>query len=81
MAKTHDFTDRYYGHDYCFYPIDHGLRGQMIGWGDDVHVGDYLILQNPPNGTRYRVTSISYYVDPPDMWTANVEFDPRKPGK
>jgi hypothetical protein len=75
--KTHDYTKRGWGHDYIFRPIDGGMRGSMTGWGHGIGDGDYLILQNEGDTTRYRVDEISYYSDPPDQWRASVTFAPR----
>jgi MioC protein len=77
--ETHDFSRRYWGHDYVFNPIDGGKRGDMQGWGEHILPGDYLILQNVRNETtRYKVKSITYYTDPDDMWEAKVVFAPRR---
>jgi hypothetical protein len=75
--KTHDYTYRYVGHDYAFEPIGGGRRGKATGWGEGIQQGDYLILQNGERGTRYRVESIRYFDDPPDMWSAVLSFAPR----
>ena len=75
--KTHDYTERYWGHDYTFEPIAGGLYGRMMGWGHGIRDGDYLILLSGDETTRYKVDSISYYRDPPDMWKAEVSFAPR----
>lgn len=75
---THDYTHRGWGHDYIFDPIDNGKRGSMMGWGHGITKGDYLLLQNDGDSTRYRVTSIEYMMDPRDMWSAKVTFAPRK---
>ena len=75
--KTHDYRIRYVGHDYTFEPIDGGKCGRMMGWGGGIEAGDCLLLRNGNGETRYRVTSIAYYPDPPDMWRATVTFAPR----
>jgi hypothetical protein len=77
--SEHDYTRRFWGHDYVFEPIDEGLRGKVMGWGNGITAGDYLILQNG-NGdesTRYKVETIRYELDPSDMWSADVTFAPR----
>jgi len=75
--RTHDYSKRYWGHDYIFNPVDGGKRGQMSGWGEGIKAGDYLILQNGDATTRYQVTHIEYHNDPEDMWIADVKFAPR----
>lgn len=87
MPATHDYFSREcFGHSYTFTPIDGGILGVAIGWGplpcpgDDfelIKAGDYLLLKNGERPTRYRVTEISYYDDPPDMWKAKLMFAPR----
>ena len=76
--KTHDYTNRKWGHDYIFRPINGGMGGSMDGWGFGICRKDFLLLQNGAKSTRYRVDSISYYSDPPDMWSAEVSFAPRR---
>lgn len=73
----HDYTQRYWGHDFTFRPLDSGQQGQMSGWGKDIHVGDTLLLPNGHENTRYRIEQIRYELDPPDMWHARVSFYPR----
>jgi len=74
---THDYTRRGWGHDYTFTPIAGGLTARMSGWGDGIKAGDFLILPNGTQTTRYRVESIRYEWDPKDMWHATVAFAPR----
>jgi len=74
---THDYTKRYWGHDYTFDPIDDGKKARMMGWGRGIKKGDYLIFQNGKGTTRYQVKKIEYKRDPNDMWFADVEFAPR----
>jgi MioC protein len=76
--KTHDYTRRTWGHDYATMAvIDGGRRLRLSGWGHGIKVGDYLILPNGNGTTRYRVDSIDYRMDPPDMWFAEATFAPR----
>jgi len=76
--ETHDYTDRSWGHDYIFNPIDpEGIRARMMGWGHGIKNNDYLIIPNGKGTTRYQVISIEYLGDPPDMWNAYVKFAPR----
>lgn len=77
MNKTYDYTKRYIGHDFIFHPQDAGLKGHMYGWGLGLVNSDYLILPNGIDNTRYQIKSISYFLDPSDMWTADVIFAPR----
>ncbi len=88
---THDYTrgKRGWGHDYTFSPKAGGAFGLATGWGPRdgprIEAGDYLLLEqeNPPPGardsTRYLVRGVEYFVDPPDMWKATLEFAPRLP--
>lgn len=79
-CNTHDFSCTTWGWDYTFTPVDKDLKGSATGWGYGISAGDYLILKNGEDGTtRYRVMDIKYFLDPADMWTANLEFAPRQP--
>lgn len=74
---THDYTKPAWGHDYTFQPIDGGLRGWLIGWGTGIEKGHYILLRNGSGSSRYRIKSIRYDRDPPDMWAAEAVFAPR----
>lgn len=74
---THDYTARSWGHDCIFRPIDGGLRASITGWGRDIVEGDYLILPNDGDTSRYRIDAIRYEFNPPDMWHASASFAPR----
>lgn len=75
---THDYTHRYWGHDYAILRIeDSGKRLSASGWGRGLAVGDFMLLQNEGSSTRYKVEEISYKSDPPDMWSATLSFAPR----
>mgnify|MGYP001586546030 CR=1 FL=1 len=75
--KTHDYTMRGPGHDCTFRPINGGLEADMIGWGHGLEKGDYLILSNGADTTRYQIAEIKYFSDPPDMWALRAKFAPR----
>ena len=80
QPSTHDYTKRYWGHDYIFKPIDGGMRGEVTGWGYGLSDGDYLLLQNKGGSTRYRIEQVEYIGGqggPHDMWKADVVFAPR----
>lgn len=79
--NTHDYTQRYWGHDYTWQSVDGGLTANVLGWGIGLRTGDYLLLPNretPDGKTRYQIKSIRYYRDPNDMWDAKLVFAPRK---
>jgi hypothetical protein len=77
--QTHDYTRRTWGHDYSTTAvIDGGMRLRMAGWGAGIKPGDYLILPNGRDTTRYQVEKIDYRIDPPDMWFAEAVFAPRQ---
>ncbi len=76
---THDYTHRRWGHDFSITRVhDDGMRLDMMGWGEGIRRGDYLILPNGESDTRYRVDDVSYMVDPIDMWRIRASFAPRE---
>lgn len=75
--QTHDYTNPGWGHDYIFEPVEEGLKGNMMGWGHGLKNGDYLLLKNGNSSTRYKIESVEYLGNPPDMWKAKVRFYPR----
>lgn len=77
--STYDLTAA----DYAFRPINGGQHGHIDCWnGLNPRPGDYLILRNGEQTTRYQVTDVNpcLGVDPPTMWMAGLEFAPR-PGR
>ena len=73
MRKDHDFTQQEPGYDYILEVADEDsehkgfyMTGQRLGINPD----DIVILQDGPDQVRYKVESIDYYLDPPDMWLA-----------
>lgn len=71
-------------YDYSFTTRDEGQTGGIACWtvppGGKPHAGDWLLLRNGDRSTRYRVTKVDicWNVDPPTMWMADLEFDPRQ---
>ena len=77
-TKTHDYTRRSWGHDFTITQIfDGGMWLDMMGWGHGLSEGDFIILPNGNQTTRYLIKSVQYKSNPPDMWRAKVEFAPR----
>ena len=77
--RIHDFTWRTWGHDYSFTPTPgtDGRKGRAHGWWEGIRKGDYLVFRGPNGGqSPYRVDSIRYERDPPDMWFATLTHDP-----
>ena len=79
MSKTHDFSTREWGHNYNILNIsDGGMEIDIAGWGRGLSDDDYIIIQNGNDTTRYKLDSIEYKHDPPDMWFASASFAPRE---
>ena len=79
QPQTHDYTHRRPGHDYSITQVvDGGMRLRMAGWGAGIKAGDYLILPNGDETTRYQMDQIDYCEDPRDMWFADAVFAPRQ---
>lgn len=76
--KTHDYTKRFWGHDFTIMEIvDGGQQLHMMGWGHGIQKGDYLLLPNKGATTHYKVHAVDYFADPPDMWKLVAKFSPR----
>lgn len=74
--ETYDLTRD----DYAFDPVDKSQRGHISCWnGLNPRPGDYLILRNGDQSSRYQVVSADpcFGVDPPMMWMADLAFAPR----
>ncbi|WP_407563351.1 hypothetical protein [Streptomyces sp. 184] len=82
-ARTHDYGPgrRCWGHDFTIVRVLDGGRVSAMGWGPiltpRIRTGDYLLLDNRGSATRYQVREIAYQMDPPDMWSACLDFAPR----
>lgn len=77
--QTHDLTRRMWGQNYAINEvIKNGARLRMVIWSlSRIEAGDYLIIQNGGNTTRYKVDEVKYCDDPPDMLFVKVSFAPR----
>lgn len=82
--KIHDYTQRYWGHDYYIIKIESNqYLGDVIhagGWGKGLKKGNFILLVNEQaenKQTRYKIRRIEYLSDPPDMWKAILEHAPR----
>ncbi|WP_069945286.1 hypothetical protein [Alteromonas macleodii] len=76
--KTHDYTNRRLGHD--FYHEGNHWSGllKIGGWGDGLNVGDYLILPNGKQTTRYQILKIKYDKHVNSQWYGFAVFAPRR---
>lgn len=77
-TTTHDYTKRYWGHDYVIIAIKNkGWQISMMGWGHGLVVNDFILLENAGATTRYKLTKVEYEINPSDMWSAEAQFAPR----
>ena len=81
-TRVHDYRTEHrgWGHDYTFTPRNGGLEAHAMGWGSGIEVGDTLLFSHKSAESRespYTVVSISYFLDPSDMWSAELRFAPR----
>lgn len=75
---THDYTQRYWGHDFAITDVKNGGQQlKLCGWGPYLEKGDFILLPNGADSTRYKLLSVRYESNPPDMWWADAEFAPR----
>jgi hypothetical protein len=81
MSVTHDYTKLGWGHNITFISIQpDGMRAAVIGFGNGVQAGDFLVLSDGRGGTtRYLVTRWKQR-RPSDCWSAEIEFAPRAAG-
>ena len=78
-AVTHDYSEREWGRNYNIKQIHNsGMRISMSGWGTGIQSGDFIIIKNGYETTRYKFDSIEYCSDPYDMWFAEASFSPRE---
>ena len=76
--KTHDYSEREWGKNYNIQEVyDDGINVSLCGWGLGIKQGDYILLRNGDDTTRYKFDSITYCSNPHDMWFAKASFSPR----
>jgi len=76
--KTHDYTICSWGHNCEVSSIkDGGHTISLHGWGKGIQDGDFILLKNGEDSTRYKISDIKYKFDPHDMWFATAIFAPR----
>lgn len=85
--NTHDYGNgkRVWGHDYTITDVrGNGQEISMAGWGRGIENGDYMLIESQSSdpdanpSTRYKVKSVRYFDDPPDMWSMECVFAPRR---
>lgn len=87
-VKTIDFSTPGLGRDAALTPAKGTDGTTLLGhiWvpeKDTPEVGDFIILRNKKETTRYKVVSIesvpkgASFHDPPDMWYVMLRFAPR----
>lgn len=78
VGREHDFSDKTWGNSCSVTKVGvGGMSISLYGWRRGIKEGDFLILPNKADTTRYKVSSIRYKRDPADMWFAEAEFAPR----
>jgi hypothetical protein len=78
-ARTIDLSRRAWGCNYNILKIENsGQRLQLATWSTPTPLeGDYLILKDAEQTTRYRAAKVDYCGDPHDMCFVDAEFAPR----
>jgi hypothetical protein len=71
--QTHDYTQDKWGSTYVFEAIEEGELGYMTGQGQQVKLGDYILLSDGHSSCSYQVKKIDYYCNQPDMWIALLQ--------
>jgi hypothetical protein len=51
---------------------EHPLKCYMTGFGVDIRKGDLMVIEDDKSSRTYRIESIDYYLDPPDLWMASL---------
>lgn len=75
--RSHDYTQPRWGHSVEIIQTDDDrMTAQVVGFGHGVRAGDYLLLANGLQSTRYQIMKLQYG-SPPDCWSADVAFSPR----
>lgn len=80
IPLVHDFSKPYWGHKCEITRIDiNGQKLHLAVWTQDrLEVGDYLILGNGEDTTRYKIEALDRQHDPADMHFVKAVFAPRE---
>lgn len=80
IPVTHNYLERYWGHDYSVVSSNEsGTKANILGWGHGLIKGDFLLLKSKSSKSGralYRIKEVSYFNDPKDMWDVKVEWEP-----
>lgn len=79
VPRTFDLTRRAWGHNFNIVSIiDKGAKLKLAVWLPHLpSEGDFLIMPNQGDTTRYRVDMIKHCHNPNDMAFVDVSFAPR----
>jgi hypothetical protein len=79
-VNTIDLSPKMWGHNYEIIEIiDKGAKLRLATWSTPTPLeGDYLILKNGDDTTRYRADTVEYCGNPADMCIVQAGFAPRK---
>lgn len=77
--KTIDLSQRGWGRNYnVLQVVENGIRLRLAAWcTPSPMAGDFLILANGPDTTRYIVDAVEYASGVSDMTFLDVTFAPR----
>jgi hypothetical protein len=69
--KVHHYLKTIDSNSFALEPLGKNeLEFSMTGFGADIKQGDFIVINDKPSTITYKVESIEYYLDPPDMWMA-----------
>jgi hypothetical protein len=72
-ARVHRYLKTFDSNEFALDPVGkNALEFSMTGFGADIKQGDFIVINDKPSTISYKVESIDYYLDPPDMWMASL---------
>lgn len=73
--RIHDYTRRYFGHDFTVSPHADPVTADITGWGHGLRKQDFLLIPRPGGGRCiYEIETLRYTLDPADMWFTGCRF-------
>jgi hypothetical protein len=69
--KVHHYLKTFDSNSFALEPAGkNSLEFSMTAFGADIKEGDFIVINDKISTITYKVESIDYYLDPPDMWMA-----------
>jgi hypothetical protein len=75
--RIHDYSLRYWGHDFTLQPDADPVTARIAGWGHGLREHDLLLIPRQAGGKCiYEIETLRWASNVDDMWFAGCRFVP-----